>query len=268
MARHPRVSLCSALTPARDDQQAAWPAAQRTVPAIGQCGSEDPLCRWGGDPALHAASRSLLHSRTSSSLDDVDVTSETAALGQVRPRARTRGSLMVRNDVPPVSLGLSQSTRGLTRYRHRVGCPRWPSELRLVMALWRRCATGKTPSHRLVGPAGPSESRRQATGSRSLTIRRLRVRACRRSNAASTSVDGGSLDQRLPTCRTSPAACSTWSLRSVLSWLSPAALAICPTECGSRGSSRSAVLSRSSRGAGRGSGAATFGWETGAAAAL
>jgi hypothetical protein len=130
----------------------------------------------------------------------LDVTSETAALGQIRPRARTRGSLMVRNDVPPVSLGLSESTRGLTRYRHRVGCPRWPCALRLVMALWRRCATGKTPSHRLVGRAGPPESRRQATGSRSLTIRRLRVRACRRSNAASTSVDGGSLDQRLPTC--------------------------------------------------------------------
>jgi hypothetical protein len=50
------------LTPAWDNQRAAWPAAQRTVPIIGQRGSEDPLCHWGGDPALHAASRSLLHS--------------------------------------------------------------------------------------------------------------------------------------------------------------------------------------------------------------
>ena len=47
---------------------------------------------------------------------------------------------------------------------------------------------------------GQRERSRQATGSRSLMIRRLLVRACSRSKAASTSVDGGSVDQRLPTC--------------------------------------------------------------------
>jgi hypothetical protein len=46
----------------------------------------------------------------------------------------------------------------------------------------------------------PGPRRRQATGSRFLTIRRLLVRACSRSNAASTSVASGSLVQRLPTC--------------------------------------------------------------------
>jgi hypothetical protein len=84
------------------------------------------------------------------------------------------------------------------------------------------------------------------TRARSRTIRMLLVRACSRSNAPSRSLEGRSVDQRLPTCRTSPDASSWRSLLSVFAWLSPTALAIRPVECSPCGSSRSTLFSRSS----------------------
>jgi hypothetical protein len=86
----------------------------------------------------------------------------------------------------------------------------------------------------------------QPTGALSRTIRRLLVRAWSRSNAPSRSVTAGSVDQRLPTCRTSPAASSCCSLTSALSWFSPAAFAIRPVAYSPRGSSPRAFFSRSS----------------------
>ena len=87
----------------------------------------------------------------------------------------------------------------------------------------------------------------QPTGVLSRTIRRLLVRAWSRSNAPSRSVSAGSVDQRLPTCRTSPAAWSCCSLTNALSWFSPAAFAIRVVAYSPRGSSPSAFFSRSSR---------------------
>jgi hypothetical protein len=87
----------------------------------------------------------------------------------------------------------------------------------------------------------------QPTGVLSRTIRRLLVRAWSRSNAPSRSVGAGSVDQRLPTCRTSPAAWSCCNLTSALSWFSPAAFAIRLVAYSPRGSSPSAFFSRSSR---------------------
>lgn len=78
----------------------------------------------------------------------------------------------------------------------------------------------------------------------------LLVRACSRSSAPSRSVEGSSVDQRLPTSRTSPDASSWRSRRNVFVWFSPAALAILPVECSPRASSRRAFFTRSSRSAG------------------
>ena len=75
----------------------------------------------------------------------------------------------------------------------------------------------------------------------------LLVWAWSRSSASSRSVEGGSVDQRLPTCRISPEAASWLSRRSVLACGSPAALAILPVVYSPSGSSRSALLTRSSR---------------------
>jgi hypothetical protein len=79
-------------------------------------------------------------------------------------------------------------------------------------------------------------------------IRRLPVRASRRSNAASRSVEGRSVDHWLPMRCTSPAASSARSRESTFVSLRPAALAIRAVECVPAGSSRRARLSRSSRG--------------------
>ena len=93
----------------------------------------------------------------------------------------------------------------------------------------------------------------QPTGARSRMIRRLLVRACSRSSARSISLGAGSVDQRLPTCRTSPDAASSRRRRSVFASFRAAALAILPVEYSPSGSSRSTRLTRSSRSRGRGS---------------
>ena len=72
------------------------------------------------------------------------------------------------------------------------------------------------------------------------------MRAWRRSNAASRSVEGRSVDHCLPTRCTSPAASSACSLESAFAWLRPAALAMRPVECAPAGRVRKASLSRSS----------------------
>ncbi len=107
----------------------------------------------------------------------------------------------------------------------------------------------------------------QPTGALSRTIRRLLVRAWSRSNAPSRSVCAGSVDQRLPTCRTSPAAWSCCSLASALSWFSPAAFAIRAVAYSPRGSSPSAFFSRSSRGSDRRTASGAFGCVTDGCAA-
>ena len=97
-----------------------------------------------------------------------------------------------------------------------------------------------------VGPlrsAAPAET--QPTRARSLTIRRLLVRASSRSIAETTaSSRGGLIDQRFPTRWTSPRRSRSCSRASALSLLRPAARAAVAVENES-GSLRSAARSRS-----------------------
>ena len=86
----------------------------------------------------------------------------------------------------------------------------------------------------------------QPTRAGSRTIRRLLVRASSRSMAAATSLGGDSLDQRLPTRRSSPRRSSSCSRASALSLLIPAARAAIAVE-NEAGSLRSAARTRSGR---------------------
>jgi hypothetical protein len=107
--------------------------------------------------------------------------------------------------------------------------------------------------------ARPESGADQPTSDRSRTIRMLLVLACSRSSASSISLGGASVDHRLPTSRISPDAASWRSRRTVLAWFSPAALAILPVVCSPFGSSRSTLLTRSSRCGARRSGMAALG---------
>ena len=86
----------------------------------------------------------------------------------------------------------------------------------------------------------------QSTRVRSLTIRRLLVRAASRSIAEEMSFGGGSVDQRLPMRWTSPRRCSSCRRASVLSLLRPAARATIAVE-NEPGIVRSAARRRSGR---------------------
>ena len=86
----------------------------------------------------------------------------------------------------------------------------------------------------------------QATRARSRTIRRLLVLASSRSIAAVRSLGGASVDQRLPTRRTSPRPSRSGSRASAFSWLSPAAREAIAVE-NELGSSSSAARRRSGR---------------------
>ena len=86
----------------------------------------------------------------------------------------------------------------------------------------------------------------QPTRLRSLTIRRLLVRASSRSIAEASSSRGGLVDQRLPARWTSPRRSRSCSRTSVLSWLRPAARAAVAVE-NELGILRSAARRRSGR---------------------
>ena len=86
----------------------------------------------------------------------------------------------------------------------------------------------------------------QPTGARSRTIRTLLVRAWSRSMAAASSLGGASVDQRLPTRRTSPLRSRSSSRASALSLFMPAARAAIAVE-NEPGSSGSAARRRSVR---------------------
>ena len=85
--------------------------------------------------------------------------------------------------------------------------------------------TGRRRSTALVQPSAG-----QPTRARSRTIRRLLVRASSRSIAAATSLGGDSVDQRLPTRRTSPRRSRSSRRASALSRLRPAARAAIAVE--------------------------------------
>ena len=106
----------------------------------------------------------------------------------------------------------------------------------------------------------------QPTRARSLTMRRLLVRASSRSIAEAMSLEGGSLDQRLPTRWTSPRRSRSCSRASVLPLLSPAARAAIAVE-NEPGILRSAARRRSGRRSVRRSPACVFGGESGLGAA-
>ncbi len=86
----------------------------------------------------------------------------------------------------------------------------------------------------------------QATGAGSLTILRLLVDAWSRSIAAASSLGGASVDQRLPTRRTSPRPSRSRSRASAFSLLSPAAREAIAVE-NELGSPSSAARRRSGR---------------------
>ena len=92
----------------------------------------------------------------------------------------------------------------------------------------------------------------QPTRARSRTIRTLLVRAWSRSMAAASSLGGDSVDQRLPTRRTSPLRSRSSSRASALSLLMPAARAAIAVE-NEPGSLGSAARRRSGRWSGPGS---------------
>ena len=101
---------------------------------------------------------------------------------------------------------------------------------------------------------------------RSLTMRRLLVRASSRSIAEAMSLGGGSVDQRLPRRWTSPRRSRSCSRASVLSLLSPAARAAIAVE-NEPGILRSAARRRSVRRSVRRSPARGSGGESGLRAA-
>ena len=104
--------------------------------------------------------------------------------------------------------------------------------------------------------AGPLE----LTRARSLTIRRLLVRASRRSIAAAISLGGDSVDQRLPTRWSSPRRSMSCNRASVMSLFRPAARAAIVVE-NEPGSLPSAARRRSGRRSVRRSPASGFGRE-------
>jgi len=116
----------------------------------------------------------------------------------------------------------------------------------------------------IVGAGAPAAN--QSTRARSLTIRRLLVRASSRSIAKATSSGRGSVDQRLPTRRTSPRRSSSCSRAIVLSLVRPAARAAIALE-NEPGILRSAARRRSGRRSVRGSPGRGFGSEIGFGAA-
>jgi hypothetical protein len=146
--------------------------------------------------------------------------------------------------------------------------------------LGQRCArprpcVGRQPTYR------PFEGRGrlgagQPTRAGSRTIRRLLVRASSRSIAAATSLGGDSVDQRLPTRRTSPPRSSSCKRASALSLLRPASLATIAVEKGPdilpiaarRRSGRCSLRRSSSRGAGGEGGWAWTGAGSGSGAGL
>jgi hypothetical protein len=87
----------------------------------------------------------------------------------------------------------------------------------------------------------PRRAAGQPTRARCRTIRTLLVRASSRSMAAATSLGGDSVDQRLPTRRTSPRRSRSCSRASTLSLLIPAARAAIAVE-NEPGSLRAALL--------------------------
>ena len=106
----------------------------------------------------------------------------------------------------------------------------------------------------------------QPTRARSRTIRTLLVRASRRSMAAARSLGGDSVDQRLPTRRTSPRRSRSFSRSSALWLLIPAARAAIAVE-NEPGSIPSAARSRSGCWSGPRSPGRRFGGTSGSAMA-
>ena len=108
--------------------------------------------------------------------------------------------------------GCAQGAWGVSACAISVRVRTWPDS-----GLWR-----STGDHVLAAD--------QPTGARSLTIRRLLVRASSRSIATAISPGGDSVDHRLPTRRSSPRRSSFCTRASVLSWLRPDARAAIAVE--------------------------------------
>ena len=117
-----------------------------------------------------------------------------------------------------------------------------------VVPLWPEFAkafpTGRGDSRPAASTCDGALPPGQPTRARSRTIRTLLVRASSRSIAAATSLGGDSVDQRLPTRRTSPRRSKSCSRASALWLLIPAARAAIAVE-NEPGSLRTAARRRS-----------------------